>query len=331
MPVVNRGFTVTLLAMVLVAELALRAAASAPPNVVRLVYGTTLAMYMAIADRLEDAAPNVRVLALGDSLAMTQFQPDTFAADHGVPANAVFNASYLALAVSSQENLLRHVGMERLSRLQRVLIFINPRRLTPEGNVDAPVFRVAIPEQGGPWRAAWRERSVSPVLDYSRLYGLSRYLVTASWRQMGRPAGWDQVEYLTPQGAVAFDQPRPPGDVPVYLYDPVDELSEELIGDFRRVIELLRARGVGVVLLPSVHHPSAQPFASPLAEARFSRRMQQLAEQTGSVWLPLPVGGFQPPADTDFLDYGHLNRAGGIAFTHYLGDVLATLPKTNTK
>ncbi len=80
--IVNRGFTVTLLVLLVVAELALRAAVAAPPKVVRIVYGTTLAMYMKVAERLQGAAPEVRVLAMGDSLAMTQFQPDTFAADH---------------------------------------------------------------------------------------------------------------------------------------------------------------------------------------------------------------------------------------------------------
>ena len=30
--------------------------------------------------------------------------------------------------------------------------------------------------------------------------------------------------------------------------------------------------------------------------------------------------------DSDFLDYGHLNRAGGTAFTHRLRDALASLP-----
>ena len=326
---VNRGFTVTLVIVVLIAELALRAAASAPADVVRSVYGTTLAMYMEVAERLRHQAPEVRVLAMGDSLAMTQFQPDIFAADHALPANAVFNASYLALASRSQENLLRQVGLDRFSRLRRVLIFMNPRRLTPEGNVNAAVFRIAIPDPGGPWREAWRDKRVSPILDYSRLYGLSRYLVTASWRQVGRPTSWDEVEYLTPQGGVAFDHPRPQGEVPVYFYEPVDQLSEDLVADFRRVLELFRARGVSVVLLPSAVHPSVHAFASADAEARFNARMQTLAEETGSVWVPLPAGSFHPPADTDFLDYGHLNRNGGVAFTHQVRDALASLPPIN--
>ena len=59
----------------------------------RIVYGTTLAMYLEIDRRLRDASPAVQVLAMGDSLSMTQFQPDIFAADHALPANAVFNAS----------------------------------------------------------------------------------------------------------------------------------------------------------------------------------------------------------------------------------------------
>ena len=67
---------------------------------------------------------------MGDSLAMTQFQPDTFAADRGMPANAVFNAAYLAQTFRSQENLLRHIGIEKFTRLRQALLFINPRRLT---------------------------------------------------------------------------------------------------------------------------------------------------------------------------------------------------------
>ncbi len=317
-PIVNRGFTATLVAVVIAGELALRAAAGAPPNVVRIVYGTTLAMYMEVAARLRDAAPDVRVLAMGDSLPLTQFQPDIFAADQGLPARAVFNASYLAQTFRSQENLLRRVGLDRLPQLRHVLLFINPRRLTPDGAVDEAVFRVAIPDPEGPWRLARQEKSVSPILDYSRLYGLSRYLVTASWRQIGKPPTWDEVEYLTPQGGVAFDRPRPVGDYPVYLFEPTDELSEELLADLKRVIDLLRARNIKVTLLPSAIHQSVHLFVDARAEARFDEQMNRLAVETGSEWLPNAAAGFQPQADTDFLDYGHLNRSGGIAFTHSL-------------
>jgi len=319
---VNRGFVATLMVVLIAAELLLRAAAGGSPNTVRIVYGTTLAMYMEIDKRLRDAAPDVRVLAMGDSLAMTQFHPDIFAADHGLPARAVFNAGYLAQTFRSQESLLRHIGVERFSQLQRVLLFINPRRLTPDGNVDAPVFRVVLPDPEGTWRSAWRDRSVSPVFDRSRLYGLSRYLISASWRQIGRPIGWDEVEYLTPQGSVAFDRPRAAGDHPIYFLDRIDELSDEYLADLRRVVGLFRARNVSVVLLPSVHHPNTQWFADARAEARFNTRMFELARETGSQWIALPAGEFQPPVDSDFLDYGHLNRSGGIAFTHWLRERL---------
>src|SRR6478736_7568190 len=110
---VNRGFTATLLALLIAAELLLRASASASPNVVRIVYGTTLAMYMEVAERLRAAAPEVQVLAMGDSLALTQFQPDIFAADHGLPTAAVFNAAYLALTYRSQSALLKDIGLDR--------------------------------------------------------------------------------------------------------------------------------------------------------------------------------------------------------------------------
>jgi hypothetical protein len=321
---VNRGFTVTLLLVVIAAEVALRSAAMAPPNVVRVLYGTTLAMYMAIEERLTDAAPDVRVLVLGDSLALTQFQPDVFAADLGVPAGAVFNASYLAQTFRSHENLLRHIGVERLKQLQRVLIFVNPRRLTTDGNEDEAVFRVAIPEQDGTLRRAWKDRSLSPILDHSRLYGLSRYLVSASWRQIGRQTSWDQVEYLMPQGGVAFEGSRPAAvGRPYYLYAPVGDVSENFVDDLERVIDLFRSRNIPVVLLTNAIYPGVSAFVDAGAEQRFAARMQRLAADTGSAWMP--VGAFQPPADTDFLDYGHVNRSGGVAFTRHLRALLATI------
>ena len=318
MRLVNRGFAVTLVVVVIGAELLLRAAAFASPPTVRIVYGTTLAMYMEIDKRLRDAAPNAQVLALGDSLTMTQFQPDIYAADHGLPPNAVFNASLLAQTFRSHESLLRHAGLDRLSRLRQALVFVNPRRLTPEGNVDAAIFRVAIPDRDGTWQQAWREKSVSPVFDRSRVYGLSRYLVGASWRQIGRPDTWDQVEYLMPNGGISYDHVRPPSSSTGYLYDRIDVVDDQYVEDLRRLIALLRGRGVSVMLLPPAHHPLAQPFASPDVEALFSSRMRALADQTGAVWVPLPIGGFTPPSDSDFLDYGHLNRTGGIAYTHWL-------------
>jgi hypothetical protein len=321
---VNRGFTVTLLSLAIFAELALRAAAAAPPGVVRNLYGTTLAMYMAIEERLAATAPDVRVLALGDSLTLTQFQPDVFAADHGLPPRAVFNASYLAQTFRSHENLLGHVGLDRLTHLQRVLIFVNPRRLTADGNQDAAVFRVAIPEQRGTLRQAWEEKRLSPILDRSRLYGLSRYLVSASWRQFGRPASWDSVEYLTPQGGVAYEGLRPGANRPDYLYEPIGDVSEEYVAALQRVIDLFRSRNVSVVLLTNALYPGVSEFADAGPAERFAARMQRLAADTGSAWMP--IRGFQPPAESDFLDYGHVNRSGGVAFTRRLRDVLAALP-----
>ena len=320
---VNRGFTVTLVLLALASELALRAVTAAPPNVVRVVYGTTLAMYMAVEERLAADAADVRVLALGDSMAMTQFQPDVFALDQGLPERAVFNASYLAQTFRSHENLLRHIGIERLPQLQRVLIFVNPRRLTPDGNEDDAIFRVAIPEQDGTLRQAWRDRSVSPILDRSRLYGLSRYLVSASWRQLGRPPSWDHVEYLMPQGGVAFDEPRPPMFGGGYPYAPLGDVSENYVDDLERVIQLFRRRNVSVALLTTAIYPGVSEFVSEATKIRFAERMQQLAADTGSTWLPASAAG---PSEPDFLDYGHVNRAGGTAFTHRLSDVLAPLP-----
>jgi hypothetical protein len=317
----NRGFLSTLIVVLVVAEVALRAAAAAPPKVVRVLYGTTLAMYMEVDKRLRDAAPGVQVLAMGDSVALTQFQPDVFAQDHGLSAGAVFNASFLGQTFRSQESLLRSIGIERFASLQRALVFINPRRLTPEGNVDADVFRIVVPDPDGPWRQAWRDKRLAPLFDYSRLYGLSRYLVGASWRQVGRPTTWDEVEYLAPYGGVSYEGMRESTSPPGHAYNLIADISERYVDDLKRVVDLLRSRGVAVVLLPPAHHPNAMPFTDASARHRFELRMALLARETGSTWMPLPEG-FVPPADTDFLDYGHLNRSGGAAFTRWLGERL---------
>ena len=94
--------------------------------------------------------------------------------------------------------------------------------------------------------------------------------------------------------------------------------QRNLLADLKRVIDLFRARNISVTLLPSATHPSIHLFVDARAEARFDEQMNRLAVETGSEWVPLAAVGFQPPADTDFLDYGHLNRSGGIAFTHFL-------------
>jgi hypothetical protein len=69
--------------------------------------------------------------------------------------------------------------------------------------------------------------------------------------------------------------------------------------------------------VPSAHHPTVDPFATPQASARFDAAMRQLARDSGSVWVRLP-DPFHAQSDDDFLDYGHLNQAGGEAFTRYL-------------
>lgn len=307
----NRGFVVTLLVLSVAAEALLRALASAPPPAVRLLYGTTLGMYMEVADRLRARAPHIEVLATGDSLALMQFQPDVYAGAIGAPADAVFNAAYLGSTFRSQEHLLRSIGLDRLARLRQAILFVNPRRLTSEGNSDADLFRVAIPDPDGPWHEARRERRIAPLLDYSRLYGLSRYLVTASWRQVRNPPSWDRVELLGPQGGVAFEGTGAGGTFP---YAQIGAPEPPFITDLKRVMTLFLDRGVAVTLSTNVVHRTAVPFASDAAGRAFESAMAQLARETGSRWVPMP-SEWRPPSESDFLDYGHLNRSGGEAFT----------------
>lgn len=314
---VNRGFVTTLIVLALAAEAVLRVVPLASPPLVRIVYGTTLAMYMEVRDRLIEAAPGVRVLALGDSLALTQFHPDVFAQARQMEAGTVFNAAYLATSIDSQQALLRAVGVERLQQLQQVLLFINPRRLTEEGDGESKLFRIAIPDQGGPWRAIWQERQVSPLLDYSRLYGLSRYLVGAAWMQVGRPASWDSVEYLSPHGGIRFPQRGGAANSTGYPYPQLDHLSDRVIAELRTLIVEIRSRGVEVVMLPSLHHPGTAPFIDASAARRFDAAMQALARETGSAWIALP-GGADHVAEEHYLDYGHLNQSGGEAYTKFL-------------
>jgi hypothetical protein len=316
---VNRHFGVTLLALLVCAELFLRVVPSGPAPLFRALYGNSLAMFMTIHERLDAAAPNVLVLALGDSLAMTQFQPDLFAEGVGLRRGDVFNAAYLGMSFPSQEDMLRRIGPEKLGRLEHVLYFVNARRFSAAEVTNTDVLRVGVPPADGAWRVAWRTKRVGPVLDRSRLYGLSRHLVASAWRSLlADPPSWDHVELLGPSGGVAWPHARTNGDVPVYPYPPLDELSPERLDEMRRVVTLLRETGAEVTIVASAVHPSASVFASPEARARYDDALSRVAAETGSRYRAEALADFRPHDDRDFCDYGHMNAAGGEAYTRHL-------------
>lgn len=85
-----------------------------------------------------------------------------------------------------------------------------------------------------------------------------------------------------------------------------------------RALALFRNHGARVVIVPSAVHPAIDPFASEAARDRFHGAVNRLAESTRSGYLPGALDGFQAPSDQDFCDYGHMNAAGGEAYTRHL-------------
>jgi hypothetical protein len=316
---VNRHFGITLLALWLGAELFLRLVPALPAPIFRAMYGNSLAMFMTVHERLAAAAGGVRVLALGDSLAMTQFQPDLFADAVGLQPGEVFNAAYLGMSFPSQADLLRSIGLERFDRLEHVLYFVNPRRLSTSEVPNTDVLRVGVPPGEGALAVAWETKRVGPLFDRSRLYGLSRHLAFSAWRSWRADAPlWDHVEWLGPRGGVAWPQPRSNGAAPRYPYPPLDAVSRVRLDEMRRVLALLNERGARVSLVPSALHPTATVFASDDARRRYEEELRHLAAETGAAYLPEVVARFAPPDDRDFCDYGHMNAAGGRAYTRHL-------------
>jgi hypothetical protein len=276
-------------------------------------------MMMTARDRLARSAESVRVLALGDSLAMTQFQPDLFARMVGLQQGEVFNAAYLGMSFPSQADLLDSVDPERFAALTTVLYFVNPRRLA-EGEVPSTdVLRVGIRPRRVPWDEAWRTGRVAPILDASRLYGLSRHLVVSAWREAlhERPS-WDHVEYLGPNGGVAWAPGRASANPPRYPHPPLAAVSPERMAEMRRVVTILRETGAEVWLVPSALHPAIRPYASERARAELERALDDLARDTGARHLGDALSGFAVADDRDFCDYGHMNAAGGDAYTRHL-------------
>jgi hypothetical protein len=316
---VNRHFAVTMLALAISAELFLRVVPSLPPPVFRALYGDSLAMFMTVHERLGRAAADVRVLALGDSLAMTQFQPDLFAEGAGLRRGDVFNAAYLGMSFPSEEDMLRSIGPERFRRLEHVLFFVNPRRLSASEVTNTGILRIGVPPADGVWRVAWETKRVAPILDRSRLYGLSRYLVSTAWRTLlADPASWNHVELLGPRGGVAWPHQRSNGATPTYPYPPLEAVSPERLAEMKRVLTVLRQTGARVTLLASAVHSSAPVFGSEEARRNYEAEITRLAAETGSVYLPDAVAEFAPRDDRDFCDYGHMDAAGGEAFTLHL-------------
>jgi hypothetical protein len=316
---VNRCFVFTCVAIMVGAELLLRATPQLDMRLFRALYGNSLAMFLTVDARLDGVAEDVRVLALGDSLAMTQFQADLFAQEGGLEVGEVFNAAYLGMSFPSQEDMLRRIGIERFTRLRHVIYFLNPRRLSTDEVPNTDVLRIGVPPADGRWKEIWETKRLAPLFDGSRLYGLSSHLLFSAWRSLLDDArSWDHVELLGPRGGVAWPHPRPSDAEPVYPYAPLDVVSPARLAEMRRVIRLLRSTGAEVAIVPSALHPSIDPFASGEARARYEAAVVQLATETGSRYLPDLVAGFRPADERAYCDYGHVNAAGGEAFTRHL-------------
>jgi hypothetical protein len=324
---VNRHFAITALALCLGAELFLRLTPSLPPPLFRALYGNSLAMFMTVHERLAATAEGVRVLGLGDSLAMTQFQADLFAEGAGLREGEVFNAAYLGMSFPSQEDLIHDIGPARFRRLEHVLYFLNPRRLSASELTNTDVLRIGVPPAGGAWREAWRARRVGPVFDRSRLYGLSRHLLFSAWRPLlGDPPSWDHVELLGPRGGVAWPHARSNGDAPRYPYPPLEEISPERLAELRAVLGVLAATGAEITIVPSAVHPAVDVFASDEAREHYRATLLEVAAELGSHYRPDLVADFHPADDRHFCDYGHMDAAGGAAYTrHLLGRQTALL------
>lgn len=276
-------------------------------------------MYMEVGRRLAAHAPNVRLLALGDSLTMTQFQPDAFAAAAGLDQEGVFNAGYLGMSFPSQEVLLRKVGRERLANLEVALVFVNPRRLSPDEEPNTEIFRIANPGGARGWSELWNTKKIAPLLDHSRLYGLSRYLVVSAWRDWLRGrVSWDQIEFLQPRGGVKWTPGRESQAAPDYPYPSMEQISTERLAELEAVIGLLRSWNVRVTLLVPPTHPAVEPFATDEARALFDREMAALAGRHGAVYLAHAGSAFVPDDDRDFCDYGHMNWSGGVSYSRAL-------------
>jgi transposase len=101
-------------------------------------------------------------------------------------------------------------------------------------------------------------------------------------------------------------------------YPPLEAVSPIRLAELRRVIQLLRSTGADVAIAASALHPAVDPFASAEVRVLYEATLRQLAEDTGSRYLPDLVAGFRAASDRDFCDYGHVNAAGGEAFTSHL-------------
>jgi hypothetical protein len=318
-PLFNRFFAVTLAVLLVLLELAVRWVPSADPRLFRAVYGNALSMFMTVRERLEDDASAIRVLALGDSLAMTQFQPSLFAKMTHLQDGEVFNAAYLGMSFPSQLDMIQSIGLDRFSRIEKVLYFVNPRRLSIDEVANTDVLRVGVRPAGVPWHDAWESKTLGPILDGSRLYGLSKHLVGSSWRTLlfDTPS-WDHIEYLGRFGGVAWAAPRANGAAPIYPYPRLEAVSPRHLADMRTTLQTLRSLGAEIWLLPSAVHPDVDPFASAQARASYVAALEQTARAIDARFAANLLAEFVVRDDRVFCDYGHMNADGGAEYTSHL-------------
>lgn len=326
----NAGFLRTLILLVIASEVFLRLAPNGPPRIFRALYGNSLSMYMKVAERLEKAAPDIRILALGDSLAMTQFQPDVFRRTSELSAEEVFNAAYPAMSFPSQTNLLHAVGLQRFQKLERVIFFLNPSRLAADQETNTDVFRVAIPSADGPWDDIWRTKRIAPLFDRSRLYGLSRNIVLYSWRfPLSRREVWDNFEYLNEQGAVSFECTQEESLPPRYPTKLIESLSATRIKELKATLSTLRRMEASISIIPSAYHPRVDPFATRAVRRSFIELLRQLDEMPSTESMPNLFDDFFPVSDAVFCDYAHMSRTGGAFFTKWLSERAPHLARRN--
>jgi hypothetical protein len=250
---------------------------------------------------------------------MTQFEPEIFELEGGRAPGSVFNAAYLGMTFPSLEALLVSVQKETLPKLDTVLFFVNPRRLSSLETPSEDVFRIGIPEPDGALSLALGRKQVAPLLDASRLYGLSRHLLLQSWRDaLSGRVTFDHVELLGDHGGAVWAPSRSDPATPVYPYRQVEAISEERVDEVRRVLALLDAWGVETLLLTSPVHPDVEVFASPAAAAAYEATMERIAREHSAHFWPGLGSAFAPSDELSFTDYGHMNDTGAREYTTML-------------
>lgn len=268
-------------------------------------------------------APNPSVLFLGNSLVHDSIAPDVVADSMGLPPSDIASAAIVGGSI--EDNLLFYSSLPSdLRQAGTVMVGVDPRDfftgVQPSNRVRYLAgLSVRLKQE------TWKEKVDLTLGWVWRTWGARQitqgYLTTFL-------AGKSPTPFVDDLGRIIFN-PNGNGAAEGSNFTVSSKYADCVISDirmseFQNLVDTIKGNGGSVVLYDSLLNPAYRAAAEKAGPGCIAKIQAAIAAKTGLQVQSIPMPSVDCPQSTDcFLDYGHTNRTGAIAFSTAMGHWLA--------